>query len=548
MNWFKNLQITKKIMSGFILIAGISGAIGAFSVFEIHRISDEAEMMYLRDTAPLDNMGKIGVLMQRMRVDLREVYLQSTPEGKQKFMGKLAEIDAEIEKNLAIFEKSIHDKKVKSEFDDLVMDIKKFKPMREKMTSLALAGKNDEYMSVLHATGNGSAVELVTEINKEIEALFASKIGLAKELYDDSVSTGKMTIILATVLTGVNVLSAVLLGLFIATAIKRPVLGMRDMLKDIAQGEGDLTKRLDASSTDEIGETCKWFNTFIEKLHGIISEVSSNTMQVAAASAQLQSTAEQIATGAEEVAAQTATVATATEEMSATSNDISHNCHQAADGAEMASKIASEGSAIVDGTITDILGVVNTVKASANIINKLGESSEQIGEIISTITDIADQTNLLALNAAIEAARAGEQGRGFAVVADEVRKLAEQTTKAAKEIGGMIKTIQKDTGSAVQSMNEGVLKVEAVSHDAERSREALGNIINQIGDLNMQVNQIATAAEEQTATTHEISNNVSQITEVVHQTASGSQETATAAHQLAGLAEQLQTLVRQFKL
>ena len=548
MKWFKDMKITRKIMTGFVLIAGISGAIGAFSVFEIHRISDETETMYLRNTAPLDSMAKIGVLMQRMRVDLREVYLQQTPEAKQKYMTKLAEIDSDIDKNLAEFKKTIKDPKVKEEFDDLVLDINKFKPGREKLTALALEGKNEEYLAMLHATGSGSLVETVTEINKEVEALFKRKIELAKELYDDSVSTGRTTIIMATIFTILNVSSAIILGFIIAISIKKPVLGMRDMLKDIAKGEGDLTKRLDASSKDEIGETCLWFNTFVEKLHGIISEVAGNTTQVASAANQLQATAVQIATGTEEVAAQTSTVATATEEMSATSYDISHNCHQAADNANNASKTAQDGATIVDGTIRDMLQVASTVQNTAKIITSLGESSEQIGAIVGTIEDIADQTNLLALNAAIEAARAGEQGRGFAVVADEVRALAERTTKATKEIGSMIKTIQKETGSAVTAMNAGVQEVESVSHEAERSREALQNIMNQINDLTMQVNQIATAAEEQTATTHEIAGNVTQITEVIHGTASSSQETATAAHQLAGLAEGLQNLVRQFKL
>lgn len=188
------------------------------------------------------------------------------------------------------------------------------------------------------------------------------------------------------------------------------------------------------------------------------------------------------------------------------------------------------------------------VQESAKTVENLGARSNQIGAIIGTIEDIADQTNLLALNAAIEAARAGEQGRGFAVVADEVRALAERTTRATREIGEMIKAIQNETNGPVAAMGQGVLQVEAGTMEAARSGEALRDIMNQVNSVAMQVSQIATAAEEQTATTSEISSNMQQITMIVQQTAHGAQESATAAAQLSGNAEELQRLVRQFKL
>jgi methyl-accepting chemotaxis protein len=234
--------------------------------------------------------------------------------------------------------------------------------------------------------------------------------------------------------------------------------------------------------------------------------------------------------------------------MAATSSDIAHNCHSAANDSTLANSAAESGSKVVEETVNIMNRIADRVRDTALTVETLGTRSEQIGDIIGTIEDIADQTNLLALNAAIEAARAGEQGRGFAVVADEVRALAERTTRATREIGEMIKTIQSETKGAVAAMNEGVREVKLGTGEAARSGEALRHILEQIGCVTMQVNQIATAAEEQTATTHEITNNVAMITDVVQQTAQGAHETAAAAAQLSREAENLQKLVGQFKL
>jgi methyl-accepting chemotaxis protein len=192
--------------------------------------------------------------------------------------------------------------------------------------------------------------------------------------------------------------------------------------------------------------------------------------------------------------------------------------------------------------------VSEQVMAAAKTVESLGQRSDEIGEIIGAIEDIADQTNLLALNAAIEAARAGEQGRGFAVVADEVRALAERTTKATRRIGDMITAIQKETTAAVISIKQGVDEVKGGAGEALRSGAALEDILYRIDALTRQFNQIATAAEQQTSTTCEISRSMHQITDIVHDTAKGTRDSAAAASQLNLLAQELHTLVGQFRL
>ncbi len=390
-----------------------------------------------------------------------------------------------------------------------------------------------------------STITAKINLLKEVEDLLASGIN---KLADENASSARNAMILSLVLTSVLIVFSLLLGLLIIRGITVPLQELVRMLKDIAEGEGDLSRRLPENSKDETGEVARWFNRFISNVHSIISQASSTTVQVATATNQLHSTAEQIATAAEEVASQSATVATASEEMSATSNDISHNCTLASDIANRASEMAQSGAAVVQETISGMQSIADKVRESSQTVEALGARSDQIGAIVGTIEDIADQTNLLALNAAIEAARAGEQGRGFAVVADEVRALAERTTRATKEIGEMIKAIQRETGGAVASMELGVQEVEKGMDSSRRSGDALQQILEGINEVTMQVHQIATAAEEQTAVTGEISTNIHQITDVVQQTANGAHQTANAASSLSRLAQDLERLVGRFKL
>lgn len=311
---------------------------------------------------------------------------------------------------------------------------------------------------------------------------------------------------------------------------------------------GDLSRQFASTGNDEIAHVRKSLDLHIKELVNVVNQILSTSKQLAVAARQLYSTSEQIADGAKEIVAQSITIATASEEMAATSGDIAHNCQIASEGSLQASEAANKGVQVVERTVTVMSLIANKVQESAKTVENLGARGDQIGAIIGTIEDIADQTNLLALNAAIEAARAGEQGRGFAVVADEVRALAERTTNATKEIGGMIKAIQDDTKSAAAAMVQGVQQVVAGTVEATHSGEALRNILEHVNNVAMQVNQIATAAEEQTATTNEISTNMNIITKVVQNTSGGTQESVTAAAQLNEMAEKLQAVVRTFKL
>jgi methyl-accepting chemotaxis protein len=353
----------------------------------------------------------------------------------------------------------------------------------------------------------------------------------------------------ATVLV---VIILVLLFMFMVRLwISRPLQRAIAMTELLASGDFRNVAVFDANapkSVDEVEQLSHEIQRMASTLKGLLEKISSSSAEVFSSAASVYSTAEQIAAGAEEVASQAATVATSGEEMSATSGDIAQNCKLVSEGAQRASQSARSGTEVVEKTVKVMGQIAERVQETARTVESLGARSDQIGAIIGTIEDIADQTNLLALNAAIEAARAGEQGRGFAVVADEVRALAERTTRATKEIGEMIKAIQNETRGAVAAMEHGVHQVEAGTEEASRSGKALHDILEHVDAVAIQVSHIATAAEEQTATTSEISSNMHQITEVVQQTSRCAHESATAASQMRSNAEELQRLVRQFKL
>jgi len=339
-----------------------------------------------------------------------------------------------------------------------------------------------------------------------------------------------------------------MLAWLVARSVTKPVKEIVNTIKDIAQGEGDLTKRLPVLGKNEVGELSEWFNTFVGKLQEIIRQLGCNALQLASAATQLDSTSSQMKESVSNLSSQTTTLATAGEEMAATSNDIAGNCHLAADNAQKAADTTQSGFNVVRHTVDGIRARGEHSRENATIVASLGERSNQIGDIVSTIEDIADQTNLLALNAAIEAARAGEMGRGFAVVADEVRALAERTTKATKEIGTMIRGIQNETRTAINSMEEGLTGNEKGAMQAAQLETALQDILSQVSLVTDQINQIATAAEEQTSTTREISHNVLNLNELAQQNSQAISETATAARNVSQQAEELQRLVGQFRV
>lgn len=322
------------------------------------------------------------------------------------------------------------------------------------------------------------------------------------------------------------------------------------MLQAIQQfSDGDLTVNVECEIKDDsIGKMFDYFNQSVEKMKEMIAEVSSAVHATASASNQISSSSEEMAAGTQEQSSQAAEIASSVEQMTKTILETTRNSSSAAEAAKNSGIIAKEGGRVVNETIEGMNRVAEVVKKSAETVHALGRSSQQIGEIVQVIDDIADQTNLLALNAAIEAARAGEQGRGFAVVADEVRKLAERTTKATKEIAAMIKQIQKDTVGAVASMEEGTKEVEHGKLLADQAGQSLKEIIGGAEVVVDMAMQVAAASEEQSSAAEQISKNIEALSNVTQESSAGIGQIARASEDLSRLTINLQELVGRFKI
>ena len=327
----------------------------------------------------------------------------------------------------------------------------------------------------------------------------------------------------------------------------KPVASMIARIREI-QSENDLTKRVDIHSNDEVGQIGQCFNEFVSTLQDVISQFTGSTHEVAGAATEIAASSEEIASGMQEQSSQITQISSAVEEMSASIIEVARKSGEAANDANESGRVAEEGGAVVSETVVGMNSIADAVSAGAASVSELGKRGEQIGEIIAVINDIADQTNLLALNAAIEAARAGEHGRGFAVVADEVRKLADRTTKATEEIGLSIQAIQSETGEAVSKMNAGTDQVAVGVEKATEAGKSLEQIVAGAQNVASNIQSIAAAAEQQSAAAEEVSRNIESITAVTAQSTEGAQQAAEAATQLSGKAEELLALVGRFKI
>jgi len=562
MDFFKNMNVSSKLFVGFSIMILFIGAIGLNGYVSVKAIEHNLDDIFLIRLPSIEYLIEADRDMQQLLVAERSMIFVNT---KSSLFKKFVQ---DYESNLKQADERWEKYKVLAETDEARSIISKFENAREEWMQVSkkvVAGRVSDTRQGRRIALDltiGDAMEKFEIMRGYLDTLSELNIENTRINYEKAVLTYKHTIVVIFSISALGLCSGIFLMIIIGRGVTKPLRQVVSGMVDIAQGKGDLTKRLNIDSEDEVGVLSKAFNEFIEKLQRIMQEISQNIGILSGSSKELLSISEQMSSGSGEVSEKSNTVAAAAEEMTNNMNSISAameessaNTNTVASAAEQMNSTvtaiaqnAEKGRNIADQAVSEVL-------ESTRKMDELGIAAQAIGQVVETITDISEQVNLLSLNATIEAARAGDAGKGFAVVANEIKDLANQTSAASMDIKGKIENIQESSKGTLAGMNE-VSKVinqvndivatiaTAVEEQSSATNE-IANSINQtssgIQDVNENVSQSSIVAEE-------ITNDITQVSQSANEISDRSSEVKTSAENLLSIANQLNEMVGRFKV
>ncbi|MBL0625306.1 methyl-accepting chemotaxis protein [Aeromonas jandaei] len=545
---FKNMSIGQKLSAGFAVLALLVLGLAWFSISQLAKLYDDTETITtnLLPSTRYASQMHVAILDAR-RSELAQVIgglnkdTQEVSERTLTFNKAKQEFDTAVDKYGALPFTTDEEKQV---YDQLRSAGAKYFSVHEELMSAFAAGDLDKVRSLRKNETRAALEEAgakslrLREINNEIAEQMTKGVA---DLYD---SARTMSIVVSLITLGFVVVIAWLL----TGQIRNPVMALLEQTRRVSAG--DLTSRIDMQqfNNDELGTLAKGFGEMQTNLRTLVSEVSGSVVQLSSAAEEISSVASQSANNMHSQQHELNQLATAMNEMQATVQEVSRNTSDAASAATSASETAELGAKTVNDSIQRIERVASAIESTAVVIRQLGDDSRNIGMVLEVIRGIAEQTNLLALNAAIEAARAGEQGRGFAVVADEVRTLAKRTQDSTSQINNIIAELQQraeQAGSTMQQSQDLMNTTVATAREAGESISQISGSVSSISHMNI---QIATATEEQGAVSEELNRNVVNISHASEEVASGATQMAQACNELNHLATQLQEMVRRFRV
>ena len=538
----RNMNIAPRAFLGFALIGALMLFLGVFALNQMSKIRGAAEDITLSSVPSIRALDEFTQLTLRLRVLSYRLLTNREPDVQQKTLEAFELRNQQIRTAQGVYEKLIESREERAAYDDYVRLLGQYTQIEARMKSLSQANQVDTLRTLL----NTELLDNSEQVNAVLMRLLDinNKMALAtNQKAEDQYSTAfNLVVGLLVIATALTVLFAWLL----TRSITLPIAQALDAAEEIA--EGNLTRPIHVEGNDEAGRLLAAMAKMQGKLRDTLQRISGSATQLASAAEELNAVTDESARGLTQQNNEIEQAATAVNEMTSAVEEVARNAVSTSEASRSATACAGDGRDLVQETVSAIERMSGDVQATATLIGELANESRDIGKVLDVIRGLADQTNLLALNAAIEAARAGEAGRGFAVVADEVRALAHRTQQSTSEIERMIGSIQTGTGHAVDSMRNSTERAESTLNIAKGAGMSLDTINTAIIEINERNLVIASAAEEQAQVAREVDRNLVNIRDLSVQSATGANQTSAASSELSRLAVDLNGMVGRFRL
>nr|WP_214347895.1 methyl-accepting chemotaxis protein [Pseudomonas congelans]QVX12549.1 methyl-accepting chemotaxis protein [Pseudomonas congelans] len=538
----RNMNIAPRAFLGFAMIGTLMLILGVFALSQMSKIRSAAEVLADSNVPSIKSLDRFAEVSIRLRVLSYRLLVNRDPETQQKTIELMAMRNKQITDAQAIYEKLISTSDERDLYSQYVQLLGQYRQLEDRLKTLTRANNIDELQGLLNNEMVSNSDQMNVVLRKLVD-INTAQLNAVKEQasieYDSAFNMVIGLLIAATLLT-------LVFAWMLIKSITTPIATALLAAETIAQG--NLTRPISIDGTDEAGRLLLAMKTMQDKLRDTLQGISGSATQLASAAEELNAVTDESARGLVQQNDEIEQAATAVNQMTSAVEEVARNATSTSQASRSAATSAGDGRDLVQETVSAIERMSGDVQGTAELIISLANESRDIGKVLDVIRGLADQTNLLALNAAIEAARAGEAGRGFAVVADEVRALAHRTQQSTSEIERMISSIQTGTEQAVSSMRNSTERAESTLNIAKGAGQALNTINSAVEEINERNMVIASAAEEQAQVAREVDRNLVNIRDLSAQSTNGANQTSAASTELSRLAIDLNGMVSRFAL